>query len=143
MVWTSQHKIPWGSAVIAELVQDFKALAIHHHDVCISEVGHIEESLFWIGRECDSASSITLTITVDERLRDVLAVDREYLDALVGTIRNVYEPTRRKSNANSPSSLVIPVTVTPVLSCNSVRVTPGTRAPLESVTVPYNFAVVT
>ena len=91
MVWTPQYKIPWRSAVIAELVQDFKAFAIHHHDVRIAEVGYIEESLFWIGRECDSTSSITLTITVDERLRDVLAVDREYLDALVGAIRNVYE----------------------------------------------------
>jgi hypothetical protein len=91
MVWTPQHKIPRRSAVIAELVQDFKVLAIHNYDVCIAEVGHIEESLFWIGRECDSTGSITLTITVDERLRDVLAVDREYLDAFVGTIRDVYE----------------------------------------------------
>src|SRR5262245_19322908 len=91
MVRTSQHKIPRGSTVIAELVQDFKAFAIHHHDVCIAEVGYIEESLFWIGRECDSTRSIALGITVDESLRDVLAVDGEYLDALVGTIRNVYE----------------------------------------------------
>src|SRR5262245_16172387 len=91
MVWTPQHKIPGSSAVVAELVQDLKALAIHHHDVCIAEVGHIEEALFWIGRECNPTSRITLTITVDERLRDVLAVNREDLDAFVGTIRNVDE----------------------------------------------------
>jgi hypothetical protein len=90
MVWTPDHKISWASAVVAELVQNLEILSIHHDYMRIAEVSHVKEALFWIGRECDSTSRITLTIAIDEHLRDIGAVNVEYLDALVGTIRDVH-----------------------------------------------------
>src|SRR5207249_1821787 len=71
------NEVSRSAAAISELVQEPEGLPVQHDDVCVAEIGDVQETLLGIRGERHAACGISRTIAVDENLRHVLAIDRE------------------------------------------------------------------
>ena len=113
-------------ASLAELIQDFKLLAIHHGDVRITVVRNVQESLLLVWRERQTNGRPSCwTCPIEKHLGEVLALRREELHAPVRSIGDIDDPIVRHFDAVHRTTTRRPISE--LIRSRAFRIEPGCR----------------